>query len=627
MSYKKETSKRNMILLSNKAGRVGSAMAFLALALGNPMLLRAEDATVANSAPDEFVLIAGGKMSVDSASATGFKVRVESQMDGERLAPPFNQSAIKQSTAAAALGPNPKVPYFTVRYALPIPPDNDTNLTGALLGLDPDVWAHNHSPGLEVLPNGDVLAIYFSAKSSSGASESADSARFVQARLRYGAEEWDLPELFFKSRGFNDQSALLWLDGNTLRFFGGGRKNPVPFKLAESADNGASWTFSLPIIDQPTKDLTPQPISSAFRDPAGAMYFAMDAKKNESFLWRSADNGVHWEAMEGRTGGRHSTIVPLKDGKTLLSIGGKNTGINGFSPENYSTNWGATWSEPVQSAFPALGGNQRPCLIRLANGDLCVVTDSYHRKKENSPDGWTLGEGCFIAISKDNGTNWHFKKLPVTLPHEADQHYGTLGYATVRQGPNGVIHILSTMTQPCLHYELNEAWIYSELGDIAPETKGGKVKQFTEKYSNGKTRIKWSARLCPDGRYLLDGKETSFHVNGKKEHEATYVNGRKTGDETFWGEDGSKIWSWSHDLKKHHGVWTHYWPNGARRIESNWNTRPEPRDLKRDFTGLVADGPARHWDAAGSLTATYQFANGVLISETAIRETAGNHRR
>ena len=31
----------------------------------------------------------------------------------------------------------------------------------------------------------------------------------------------------------------------------------------------------------------------------------------------------------------------------------------------------------------------------------------------------------------------------------------------MRQGKNGVIHILSTMTHPCLHYRINEAWLLS----------------------------------------------------------------------------------------------------------------------------------------------------------------------
>src|SRR5579863_1714128 len=52
---------------------------------------------------------------------------------------PFNQSAIKQGTGPAALGPDPKVPYFTVRFAMPIPPENETNNFAALTGIDPEV--------------------------------------------------------------------------------------------------------------------------------------------------------------------------------------------------------------------------------------------------------------------------------------------------------------------------------------------------------------------------------------------------------------------------------------------------------------------------------------------------------
>ncbi len=40
---------------------------------------------------------------------------------------PFNQSAVKQGAAPASLGPNPNVPYFTVRFAMPIPPENATS--------------------------------------------------------------------------------------------------------------------------------------------------------------------------------------------------------------------------------------------------------------------------------------------------------------------------------------------------------------------------------------------------------------------------------------------------------------------------------------------------------------------
>ena len=528
---------------------------------------------------------------------------------------PFGQSAIKQSVQPARFGPNPEKPYFTVRFALPIPPENGTNLDAALAGIDPMVFTHNHSPGFEILPNGDALAIYFSTPP--GLPEADPSTSFIQARLRYGSEDWDLPELFFKTENFNDQSGLLWNDGGKIRFFGGGRglSDCVPFKQATSTNNGATWTLSLPQLDSPATNYTAQPITSAFRGADGAIYFAMDGDKATSFLWRSDDDGIHWHDMGGRTGGRHSAIVPLDDKGDLLSIGGKNAAVNGWSPENVSTNFGASWSESVASPFPPLGSAQRPSLIKLADGNLFFVSDAFlHKIVRAPPTNWNFGNGCFVAISTNNGKAWRIKPLPVQLPNHERGTNGTLGYVTARQAPNGVIHILSTETQPCLHYELNEAWIFSDAGDIAPENSGGKIKSFTENYPNGKTRSQWRARICPDGRYLLNGKETDFYESGAKQHEVTYVNGRKTGTENFWSPNGDKIWSW----KRHSnntGVWTQFWPNGKKKIMSTWNTKPEARDLKRSFFGLVADGPVKQWNEDGSLKFSGNFSNGVLLKE------------
>ena len=246
----------------------------------------------------------------------------------------------------------------------------------------------------------------------------------------------------------------------------------------------------------------------------------MDGEKASSFLWRSTDDGIHWHDMGGRTGGRHSVIVPLDDKGDLLSIGGKNASVNGWSPENLSTNWGASWSRSTASPFPPLGSAQRPSLIRLADGNLFFVSDAYLQKADRPPPaGWKFGNGCFVAISTNNGASWRIKPLPVQLPNHDRGKHGTVGYVTARQAPNGVIHVLTTETQPCLHYELNEAWIFSDAGDLAPETGGGTIRKFSENYPNGAKRSTWSARICPNGRYLLDGLETDFYENGDKEHE------------------------------------------------------------------------------------------------------------
>ena len=202
------------------------------------------------------------------------------------------------------------------------------------------------------------------------------------------------------------------------------------------------------------------------------------------------------------------------------------------------------------------------------------------------------------------------------LPNHQRGTNGTLGYVTARQAPNGVIHILTTETQPCLHYELNEAWIWSDAGDIAPENSGGEVKKFSENYPNGKVRSQWSARICPNGRYLLDGDETDFYENGAKQHEVVYENGRKTGAESFWSPDGEIIWRWQHDLKNNTATWTQYWPDGKKKLESSWNTKPTARDLNRSFFGLVANGPSFQWDEDGKLISSANFTNGIFLGET-----------
>jgi hypothetical protein len=560
--------------------------------------------------------------------ATGFSLGNESSViDGtNRLqltlepatpaSPPFTQSAVKQASQASLLGPNPAKPYFTVRFALPVPPENATNQVAALTGMDPQVFTHNHSPGFEILPNGDALAIYFSTPP--GKAEADPTTSFIQARLRYGAEEWDLPELFFKFQGYNDQSGLLWNDRGTIRFFGGGRalSDSAPFKMAVSTNNGETWTLSLPQLDRPAENYTAQPITSAFRGGDGSMYFAMDGDKAQSFLWHSSDNGVHWQQMDGRTGGRHSVIVPLDDQGHLLSIGGKNSSIEGWSPENISTNWGASWSKSVASPFPPLGSGQRPSLIKLADGNLFFTSDAYLLKIDRAPPaGWKFGNGCFVALSTNQGASWIIKQLPVQLPNHERGTNGTLGYVTARQAPNGVIHILSTETQPCLHYELNEAWIFSATGELAPETNGGAIKNFSEQFSNGKPRSIWSARICPDGRYLLDGRETDFYENGRPQRSVIYVNGCKSGEESFWLSDGKILWMWFHDLANHRSVWTQYWPNGNRKSQSTWNTRPDARDLKHSFFGLVADGPVWQWNEDGSVKFHGHFVNGQFVGK------------
>jgi hypothetical protein len=530
----------------------------------------------------------------------------------------FTQECIKQTAAPAQHGPSPDVPYFNRRPAMSIPPENDQDDIGPFVGVHPAVLAHNHSPGFVAMPNGDLLAVFFS--SSTATTESETNTTFSQARLRHGAQQWDMPDVFIDFANMNDQSALLWNDDGRIWFFAGGRGWPkqVPFKYTTSRDNGATWhEIKLPVIEGEPGKLTPQPITSTFRDPDGNIYFNMDGSGSRSLLWRSADGGTTWMDMGGRTEGRHSAILPVRDDDgqytgTLLCLGTKKGHFGGnWMQQNISRDWGKTWEPKTKAPFAYLSSNQRGCLRRLASDRLIFVTDHQAREGQQ-PEGYTK-HGCVVALSQDEGRSWYVKTLPGTLPHEgrvirpkrkwtgAGHDYGTVGYVTVTQTPNGIIHVLTTMNQPCLHFEFNEAWVYSNAGGALPAEPGksGSVKQFEEKYPDGTLKARWTAKICDDGRYLLHGAESWYYQNDQQQYEVAYNNGRKTGRETYWTPDGVRRWCWEH-RDDGTSVWTHWWPNGEKKSESIW------------INGTCV-GTATQWDRDGKTAKQIKLVDGIRV--------------
>ena len=514
---------------------------------------------------------------------------------------PFNQMAVKQSTAPALQGPDPSKPYFNARFATPA----GKSLTA--MGVDPAFNpGHLHHSALEIMPNGDVLAAWFC--SGLGA-EYGPNVRIVQVRLRYGAEEFDLPELFIKAKMNDEQdiSPCLWRDGNTNWLFTGWNY-PRLFRVSRSTDCGATWTTIVPEFLSTNGFF--QPINSAFRAPDGTLYVPVDLPFPiaKSVLFRSSDNGLTWTNQPGlTTSGRHSTIVPLDQTGRLLSLGGKSASINGYMPQNISTNWGATWEASKQTPFPSLGSGQRPSVCRLASGKLVMVGDAGTPPicSTNAP---------YVALSADNGATWHIKPLPVALKVGTKQ---TIGYTTVRGAPNGLIHVVTSLVKPAIHYEFNEAWVYSAEGDSAPETGGGTIQSYSENYPGGARKATWSARICPNGRYLLDGVETNYYENGTVQRVVTWASGRRTGEETLWMSNGMKFWSWNHDLTNNISTWTHWWSNGRKRLESQWDTNPTVPDLpNRHFRGLMASGNSWGWDPDGRSVNTIDFPACVIISPT-----------
>lgn len=548
------------------------------------------------------------------------------------VAKPFPIDGVIESKIGATQSPDPSKSYFKARPMLPIPPENDQGGGIAAVGLHPGIGAHNHSGSLTVAPNGDVL--HFSYSSTAGNTETDHNSRIIITRLRRGAAQWDMPDLFYDIADIDDQAMLAWNDNGKLWFFSGGRDfGDVKFKYATSTDSGATWTkLTTPVVTEQKGYVEAQPITSAFRGTDGTIYFGSDGKGGDSLLWASHDNSKTWQDAGGRTAGRHTTFVQLKDGR-ILGMGGKSTDIDGYMPKVYSSDGGKTWSKAEKTEFAALGGNQRPVILRLHSGRLFFASDfqySLAQKQLIANPGQTGAwggkttapesikqRGSFVALSDDEGKTWRIKRLELALPHESrripnikrgtnvvsDHDYGTLGYTAAAQAPNGVIHLMTSMNHPSMHFEMNEAWILSDEPGEANATWVGlnaPAQTHREKYSNGKLKVSWGSRTGANGDYVLHGVETWYYPDGKKKYEVTYQDGKKVGAENYWLPNGGLLWNWQHDAQNDTAVWTQYWSNGQKKYESHWR-------------GFVAEGTATAWDRQNQVIRRVEFKNGALI--------------
>ena len=507
-----------------------------------------------------------------------------------------------------ALFQAPTKPYFRKRYLLPMPPDNATPEAIAAAGFHPSFRKHNHSPALEVCPNGDVLLIIYTSNF-----EYEPGVSFMASRLRFGADEWDFPSPMFDTPDANDHAPLLFTDWKSGRmfFFWGWPKltaGAYPFQWMTSDDSGATWSeVHFPQFTTPIGPHSKQPINTALRADDGTLYVASDAEKGTSVLWVSKDDGATWQDPGGRTGGRHTTFAFLSDG-AILGMGGKSTDIDGYMPKSISRNGGKTWTVS-KTPFPAQAVNQRPSLLRLQSGRLLFAGD-FQKRGNIAPEGVT-NRGCYVAISEDDGETWRIKNLPGTQPHEKPEYQNdpdTLGYSAMRQAPNGMIHLITTMNTPCLHFELNEAWVMSDEPDTETEfamrvskaMKFGKRHNFESSHPDGKLKAHWHGSVMDDERFLLSGGEQWYLPNGKEQYRvASWRFGYRTGTEALWRPDGTMAWLRESSEAGGEMKWTQFWENGAKKSESTWR-------------GFKAEGPARRWDRDGKLISEVLFTDGLI---------------
>ena len=314
-------------------------------------------------------------------------------------------------------------------------------------------YSHNHQPAVTWLPDGGLLAIWFSTDAEAG-------REMVVLQSVFDGKAWSPATLFCKVPDRNmTGSALLTLEnGDILHFQGVGDAGEwKDLALAIRRRDGRSepamtWT-PLRYIE-PEHEVRHQVIAGPIVTKDGRILLCCDAGPDGeagTALHVSKDGGETWEDTGSTIKGIHAGIVELKDGRLMAY--GRGNAIDGKMPCSLSADGGYTWTYSA-TEFPPIGSGQRLVLRRLQEGPLMLCSFGPN--------------GLFVALSYDEGESWPVQKLLTdgkkrvldggawtgTFTLDA-KHAEPKGYLACTQSPDGVIHLLSSR----VHYRFNLAWL------------------------------------------------------------------------------------------------------------------------------------------------------------------------
>ncbi len=476
----------------------------------------------------------------------------------------FFWTDVKQTPVDVNAGPDPARPFYRVHELFPNLNGKSMPGVGWRLGLARGLGINYHNSAVQVLANGDVVAAYYNTPDK----EDDPDQTIMVMRRRDGSQTWDMPEPWPAFADAACAAPVFWNDHGALwLFFGFPRLiGAPPFAYTTSDDNGATWApIQFPYFPAPIGPYVSQPINSIVRASNGTIYIPTDSTGRgagglpaASAVWATRDDGKTWYDTGGRTGGRHTTIVMAKNGD-LLGFGGKNSQIDGHMPLAISSDGGKTW-RVTPTPFDGLESGERPSIIRLASGRLFFVAD-YNPSHEKH----IHKDGAFVALSNDDGKTWKMKRLPADI--------FTVGYVTATQGPNGLIHIVTSKNAVNYEIVLNEAWLLSPDAAASPDPDSiGPVTRHIEHWPNGRVRADWGTARANDGQILLEGRQAFYFDTGATQWGADFHLGKLVGDEVFYRADGTKEWTKSYN-KDGTWAWRTFDEAGRQTAESHWRNK------------------------------------------------------
>ncbi len=295
----------------------------------------------------------------------------------------------------------------------------------------------NHAPTLTVLPDGTLLAAWYSYTGP----EELDGAAIFLARKPPNSDTWQPPTLHI-DRTAADGNPVLYSEGNNVWLFQavvtGTGWSTSHVEMQRSSDGGVTWSEPQRIAGPLGLNVRHPPV----RLDDHLLLPAYDDLRQRSLFYVSEDGATWSQRASLTTPQPHAcmqpSIVALASGRVLAVMRNAGTGWLWVSA---SDDQGRTWARPQDAGFPNPGS---PAVLhRLHSGNLMLVFN----------DSNELRHPMSIALSGDEGVTWYTKRTLVTGD-------GVYAYPAVMQDSDGAVHILYSDNRERIgHITVNEAWI------------------------------------------------------------------------------------------------------------------------------------------------------------------------
>lgn len=250
---------------------------------------------------------------------------------------------------------------------------------------------HVHSSSFVILPNGDLLAVWFQGSGE----RKADDVRVMGARLKKGSENWTSPFLMADTPGIPDCNPILFLNHSGKLFLmwiavqaNRWENSIIRYKTSTryTTDGAPEWDWQETLLLKPD-DSFAEEVERKFEDlPENPMAWAEYAPHYDSQIITASKD------LLKRSIGWMTRTQPLllDDSRIVLPL--YSDGLN-FSLTAISDDDGKTW----RPSLPIVGrGPIQPALIEKQNGDLVA----YMRDSGNPPIR------VHRSISTDRGESW-----------------------------------------------------------------------------------------------------------------------------------------------------------------------------------------------------------------------------